>query len=260
MVRPGTNLSTGETFAIKTFNKLKLTNNNLKKSVQNEIEILSFMNNVGSKLRRSGIVKYINHYENRRNIHLILENAGTVDLKAWMDRKKTKSKQGGRKLRLDKGGILMAVFIQICKSIQLLHSQNIVHRDLKMENIVLKFIEIEPATYESPAKYHPIPQVTIVDFGFATKIPLDEHTSYICGTPNYMSPELIMKKDVLDYKKTDSWALGVILYYMLNKKFPFTGNKETELMLSVVGANPDLNGVDSEIGNLLERIFEKDIG
>ena len=92
--------------------------------------------------------------------------------------------------------------------------------------------------------------VTIVDFGFATKIPLTEHTSTICGTPNYMSPELIMKKDVSDFKKTDSWALGVVLYYLLMKKFPFVGLKETELMLNVIEASPNLEGVGPELCEL----------
>lgn len=259
VVRPGINLKTGETFAIKTFNKLKLTTSNLKKSVQNEIEILSFLNHCGPKNSSNGIVRYINHYENRRNIHLILEHAGTVDLKTWIDRRKTKTKQGGRKLKLEKGGILMAIFMQICKSVNLLHSKEIVHRDLKMENIVLNFIESEPSEYEQPAKYYPIPEVTIVDFGFSTKIPLSEHTSTICGTPNYMSPELIMKKEVKDFKKTDSWALGVILYYLMAKKFPFTGFKETDLMLQVVEASPDLEGINPEIQDLLTNIFNKNV-
>jgi serine/threonine protein kinase len=96
---------------VKTFNKLKLTNNNLKKSVQNEIEILSYLNTIGQTAGSNGIVGYVNHYENRRNIHLILEHAGSIDLKSWIDSKKSKVKQGGRHLKMEKGGVLASVFL-----------------------------------------------------------------------------------------------------------------------------------------------------
>ena len=138
IVRPGTNLKSGEQVAIKTFNKLKLTTTSLKKSVQNEVEILQFLSSwAGENGHLPGIVRYINHYENRRNIHLILENAGTQDLKSWLDSKKSKVKQGAKHLKLEKGSVLLSVFKQICRSVQFLHSKDVVHRDLKMENIVL---------------------------------------------------------------------------------------------------------------------------
>ena len=103
-----------------------------------------------------------------------------------------------------------------------------------------------------------MPVTTIVDFGFSSRIPLDEETSVICGTPNYMSPELTLKKDIKDLKKSDSWALGVILYYLAKKTFPFNGQKETDLMLRILECNPDYEGLAPEVTDLLRKIFEKD--
>ena len=80
----------------------------------------------------------------------------------------------------------------------------------------------------------------------------------ICGTPNYMSPELTLKKDIKDLKKSDSWALGVILYYLAKKTFPFNGQKETDLMLRILECNPDYEGLAPEVTDLLRKIFEKD--
>lgn len=200
---------------------------------------------------------YINHYENTRNIHLILDNAGTQDLKSWLDSKKSKNKQGAKHLKFEKGGVLLDLFRQICISVNFLHENNLVHRDLKMENIVLCFQDNPHQTMESKSQETSTPTATLVDFGFSSTVPLDDSTPLICGTPNYMSPELTMKKDISDVKKGDSWALGVILYYLGKKTFPFSGVKETDLMMRILECNTDYEGFGPEATDLLKKIFEK---
>jgi len=82
-----------------------------------------------------------------------------------------------------------------------MHSENVVHRDLKLENIL-----IDRATKSTK----------LIDFGFGTEVQSikDTKLSYYCGTPTYMSPEMTFKKDYFG-GSNDVWALGVILFILL---------------------------------------------
>lgn len=94
------------------------------------------------------------------------------------------------------------IFIQILEAVAYLHNEGIAHRDLKFTNIL---IDEER-------------RVKLIDFGFAC--PAGQVTKEFCGTPAYMSPEIIQKKD---YRGTwvDVWALGVILHKILTGEYAF---------------------------------------
>ena len=91
-----------------------------------------------------------------------------------------------------------------------LDAKNIVHRDIKLDNIVVLDNEEGEDCQDRSIK--------IIDFGTATKV-LKKRSS-LAGTKYYMSPEAL--KGVLD-PRTDVWAAGVILYIFLMGKFPFKG-------------------------------------
>lgn len=91
-----------------------------------------------------------------------------------------------------------------------LHSKNVAHRDLKLENILV----------ENDGK------VKLIDFGFS--VCSDKKLRIFCGTPSYMAPEIILRKDYFG-PPTDIWSLGVLLYAMLCGKFPFKGISERDL-------------------------------
>lgn len=97
------------------------------------------------------------------------------------------------------------LFQQIASGISYCHKQGIVHRDLKLENILVG---------ETGA-------IKLIDFGFSARSG-QRLTSY-CGTPPYMSPEITMKVPYLG-EPADMWALGIILYLMLEGRFPFRAN------------------------------------
>jgi len=89
-----------------------------------------------------------------------------------------------------------------------LHEKRIIHRDLKLGNLLLgKSFDIK-----------------IADFGLAAKIDHDgEKRRTICGTPNYIAPEVLDKKIGHSYE-VDIWSLGVICYTLLIGKPPFETN------------------------------------
>ena len=83
------------------------------------------------------------------------------------------------------------------------HSRCIAHRDIKLENLLMDEQGI----------------LKIIDFGFSTCIPNDKMVKMFCGTPSYMAPEIVLKKEYCG-PPADVWALGVLLYALLCGYFP----------------------------------------
>jgi MAP/microtubule affinity-regulating kinase len=110
------------------------------------------------------------------------------------------------------------LFEQICDGVNYCHGRNVVHRDLKLENILMN-----PET--GCAK--------LIDFGFALQLKsADQRLRVFCGTPSYMAPELVMGKEYSGFC-TDMWALGVVLYGMLVGHVPFQGQTESQLYAKI---------------------------
>ena len=98
------------------------------------------------------------------------------------------------------------LFGQILEAVAYLHRSGVFHRDLKTENVIV----------DGQGR------VKIIDFGFSTKAEPMQRLNLFCGTPNYMAPEIILKKEYYG-GPTDVWALGVMLFVMCAGYFPFKG-------------------------------------
>ena len=98
-----------------------------------------------------------------------------------------------------------------------MHAQEIVHRDMKLENIL---INQEGA-------------IKIIDFGFATRCKEHQKLDYMVGTPHYMDPDLARKAPCNGWG-ADIWALGVILFTLLTAKLPFFGEFEEDLFRRII--------------------------
>ena len=96
-----------------------------------------------------------------------------------------------------------------------MHSRNICHRDLKLDNILI----------EDETK-----MIKIIDYGFGVVVNGNRgHLKIFCGTPSYMAPEIVRRDDSYEGKPVDMWALGVLLYVMLTGGLPFRAPTEPEL-------------------------------
>ena len=116
---------------------------------------------------------------------------------------------------------IAVMFRQILSGIAYLHSNNIIHRDLKLENILISDIEKSITTNED------LFLVKIIDFGTAKIFDKNKIPRAIVGSIYYIAPEVILKKYG---KECDMWSLGVILYMFIVGHAPFDGRSNRDIM------------------------------
>ena len=200
------NKITQEKFAMKIYEKKILNDNIKKKCILREIEILK-------KLNHPYIVKLYDTIISDKNILLIQELVNGISLRDFYNKEIRNQKNISEK----KYKILTLIFKQIFSAFDYIHKKNIFHRDIKLENILLT------KNYE----------IKIIDFGFGLYNPRNYLQKFFCGTPNYMAPEIIMKKEY-DCQKADMWSLGILLYKLFCADFPFKGKDEKDLYRHII--------------------------
>lgn len=113
-----------------------------------------------------------------------------------------------------------SIFKQIIAAVHYCHSNRIVHRDLKVENLLL----------DSAWK------IKLADFGFASHFKTGELLDIFCGSPPYCAPELYLAK-LYDGTKVDIWSLGVILYVLVCGYLPFEANNFSILRSQIINGS-----------------------
>uniref|UniRef100_T1IJ09 Protein kinase domain-containing protein n=1 Tax=Strigamia maritima TaxID=126957 RepID=T1IJ09_STRMM len=128
------------------------------------------------------------------------------------------------------------VLYMVLDGIQYLHSLGITHRDLKPDNLL----------YQRPGNDS---KILITDFGLAsTRKSGDTFMSTACGTPEYIAPEIILRKPYTNL--VDMWAIGVIAFIMLSGKFPFEDDSHARLYTRILRAKYSYRGQSwSEVSN-----------
>lgn len=137
------------------------------------------------------------------------------------------------------------LFYQIASGIAYVHSQNLAHRDLKLENILL----------QNKAKT----VVKLTDFGFVREFnPRNrKFLSTICGTTVYMAPE-ILKGEAYSGFAIDIWSLGVILYTMLYGEMPFDEGDDLRTKAKILDRDPEFyDTVPSDAISLVKAMLSK---
>ena len=133
---------------------------------------------------------------------------------------------------------------QILLAIEHLHSQNIVYRDIKPENILI-----------GADGY-----LRMTDFGLSKEgVSKDNQTNTFCGTPEYLAPEIILGKEYSE--PVDWWGFGVLIYEMIHGNAPFTSNDIQELFQRIVSAEikfPLPNGPSTQCKDIIVALLERD--
>jgi len=194
VVKLANHLRSSKQVAIKIYEKKNLYDPLKKASVEREIKLMR-------RLHHRNIIKYINDFSTTSQIHLVMEYVGSRSLYEYV--------KSGKNRHL-KEHEAMQPFRQLCEGISYIHARNIFHRDLKLENVL----------------YPEGGDIKLIDFGFSVHSKSKLKT--FCGTPTYMAPEIVKKREYLG-SKVDIWALGIMLYRILTGTYPFTAKKDKEL-------------------------------
>ncbi|XP_071633238.1 serine/threonine-protein kinase D3 isoform X3 [Temnothorax longispinosus] len=194
IVYGGVHRKSGRAVAIKVIDKLRFPTKQ-EAQLKNEVAILQ-------NLSHSGVVNLERMFETTERIFVVMEK-----LKGDMLEMILSSERGRLSERITK-----FLVTQILVALKHLHSKNIVHCDLKPENVLLS----------SDTDFT---QVKLCDFGFARIIGEKSFRRSVVGTPAYLAPEVLRNKGY--NRSLDMWSVGVIIYVSLSGTFPF--NEEEDI-------------------------------
>ena len=226
VVRAGRSLQDDSKVAVKIYDKGKLMTPSRKRNAEREVKILE-------KLNHPNVIKLIKTVETGRSLNLVMEYVSGCSLMAYLKKRQKK--------RLEEFEA-RKIFKQLLAGLEYCHNLNITHRDVKLENILIDSSNV----------------VKIIDFGFSTCFSNEKKLSLFCGTPSYMSPEIVSKQEALG-PPSDIWAAGVVLYVLLTGNFPFKAPHSKELYTKIQrGAFLLPNNLTHEAHSLLSAMLSLD--
>ncbi len=262
-VYKGVNLKTHTPVAIKSVLRSKLKNKKLLENLEIEISILK-------DLKHPHIVELLDSKQTSTHFHLMMEYCSLGDLSYFIKKKDELIKKhpliktlfnkypspSSNHHGLNK--ILVLNYLkQLSSALKFLRSKNLVHRDIKPQNLLLSppIFQADKFEAEGFVGLPDLPILRIADFGFARFLPNTSLAETLCGSPLYMAPE------ILNYQKynakADLWSVGAVLYEMSVGKPPFKASNHLELFNKIKKAKDRISfpesasNVDPQIRRLI---------
>ncbi|ETW16322.1 CAMK protein kinase [Plasmodium falciparum Vietnam Oak-Knoll (FVO)] len=194
VVRECINKMTKEVYAVKIIKKKKKHKKsyNFEKMVKNEIKYLSIMSH-------ENIIKFKDFFEDKNKFYIVLEKCEGGELFYKVVKNKC--------LMESESALIVR---QICCALQYLHSNNIIHRDIKAENFLFKNKNTK--------------NIKLIDFGMAKRVNNKKKNIYNI----YIYIYICIKKYTMS---SDIWALGVMVFFMLTGKYPFEGKNTPKVVV-----------------------------
>ncbi|KAG8096613.1 hypothetical protein GUJ93_ZPchr0013g35936 [Zizania palustris] len=199
----GRHFTRGTEVALKEIAVERLSSK-LRESLLSEVDILR-------RIRHPNIIALHESIRDGGKIYLVLEYCRGGDLHSYLQQHKRVSET-----------VAKHFIQQLASGLQMLRENNVVHRDLKPQNILLV------ANNENSL-------LKIADFGFAKFLEPFSLAETLCGSPLYMAPE-VMQAQKYD-AKADLWSVGIILYQLVTGSPPFTGNSQIQLLRNILNTH-----------------------
>jgi calcium-dependent protein kinase len=173
--------------------------------VKREIEVLKLC-------QHPNIIRLYDLFENEAYIYIVMELL-QEDLYTYLEKRKFKQSEARA----------CSIIHSLACAIYYFHSYGVVHRDLKLDNIMM-IDETEDS------------DVKVVDFGLSKIICPGETSTEPYGTLGYAAPEVLERKPY--GKEADIWGLGIVTYILLTGLSPFEDNSESEIIRKTINENP----------------------
>ena len=223
-------VSSNEEYAIKEIDVTNFSNENLY-NTSRESMILKEMSHIN-------IIKIHKFFTYNQKFYIVMDYARGGELSSLLTSKKHFSEDYAKK-----------IFRQIYNGVFYIHSKSIIHRDLKPNNIL--FLDEERT------------HVIIIDFGISGSANGNSKESVKAGTELYLPPEVLLGKEFTSNTKLDMWALGIILYQMVEGCHPFVeknSKKNSSVIDNIIKNRLEFNKkikISDALKKLLEGLLEK---
>ena len=250
-VYKGRDKNTKEMRAIKVISIEKITENltfkyeieeiedQLKKCIEGFIEEYKIME-ICSKNNENS-VKCYEYFKDEDNFVIIMELCDQ-NLAQLLNKRLREQNHG---FNIEE---IYEIMKQLNNTFKIMKENNIIHRDLKLENILIKYKDKEHKNYI----------IKLSDYGCSKRLEsLSKNCNTYAGTLVYMSPE-ILKGEEYNYK-CDIWSIGIIIYRLIYGKPPYLGEKETALINKIEKLGNKMIKIENEVLNdLVKKLLEKD--
>ena len=203
IVHLATHIDSKTIWACKTVSKEKAGSANIK-LLEREVAILK-------RVHHEHIIQLKEVLETSKKMYLIMECCDGGELAALLKKRKNISETETR-----------VIMLRLADAIAYLHKNDTVHRDLKLENILMARNSNDPKD-----EFY----IKITDFGLSVQKGGSSHEDMMidqCGTPIYMAPEILKNKTYSE--KCDIWAMGVIMFLLLSGQAPYNAPCQDDLL------------------------------
>jgi serine/threonine protein kinase len=187
-----------------------------------------------------GVVRLLDVLEDDRCFYLIME-ALDGDLVTLLEHKRTALLEAEAR----------EIFKQTINIVHFLHSQDIVHRDLKLDNLMI--------CWDEPTQKNKVATVKLSDFDLAEYEKEGSKLCIPCGSPPYAAPELCELNPLYDGRKTDIWSTGILLYVLVCGCFPWH-DSDLCTLFEKIKTDPLVlpEHLSEDLRDLLSKILDKD--
>ena len=214
-------------YCIKMLDKRDIFEQKLINQINKEISIMYNVNHPYS-------IKLVNHFEDNEKLYLIMELATNGTLYNLIEKNKNdKSKDIN---------LIKKLIIQTIEIIKYLHSLNIIYRDIKPENLLLD------------KDYN----IKLCDYGWASYFTPGKFLTAYCGTPEYVSPEILKKYPYNE--RVDIWGIGVLIFELVFGYAPFASNLNEDRYNNIKSGKinwpNDIKDDYKDLKDLIEKILK----
>ena len=199
---------TKKEYAIKQIDTTDFSNEDLYNISREHLILRSMMH--------KNVIRCYDSFAHNNKLYTVMDFAEGGELTYLLKDKGTLSEDEAKK-----------IFKQIYEAVCYIHSQNIIHRDLKPNNIL--FLDKERT------------HIVIIDFGISGMANGNQREKIKAGTTSFLPPEMASGEEFSSNAKLDIWAMGIILYVMVEGCYPFEGKNTKEIIKSILKGKLEFN-------------------